>query len=232
MVSFGLIFAAVVVAFSKSWGPSASCDGRRQRARGTDVADNDFLSAVGLTAVAALALTCCGFAVEPSKGFAPPAQAANDANAAETSGPGDRSCPRLGLWDGGAAAFEDEVLALANAARARGGRCGAETLAPKGALKRSAELACVARAYAKQMKDGEFFSHTGDDGSSLADRVNAAQISWHGLGENIASGQATPAEVMDSWLNSEGHCRNLFSDFSQLGVGYYRGVWVQDFVEP
>lgn len=49
-------------------------------------------------------------------------------------------------------------------------------------------------------------------------------------GENIASGQRTTAQVMSDWMKSPGHRANiLFSDFTYLGVGYYKGYWVQQF---
>ena len=41
------------------------------------------------------------------------------------------------------------------------------------------------------------------------------------MGENIAAGQSGPAQVMQSWLNSEGHRKNILSDFVHVGVGYY-----------
>lgn len=141
-------------------------------------------------------------------------------------------CPALGTWDPTAALFEAEVLARVNAERARGGSCGGKAMPPRGALRRSDAVTCVARAYAREMHDRGFFSHTGDDGSSVADRVNAKKIAWSRLAENIAKGQRTPQEVMQAWMNSAGHCANILGDTAQLGVGYDGDVWVQVFVRP
>lgn len=42
------------------------------------------------------------------------------------------------------------------------------------------------------------------------------------MGENIASGQSSPREVVNGWLDSDGHCANIMqANFDELGVGYY-----------
>jgi len=124
------------------------------------------------------------------------------------------------------------VLLLVNEARAKGANCGGEKFPATSPLKEDATLDCVARAYAKTMHDGNFFDHTGQDGSSPTDRMDAAGIKWRGAGENIAEGQQTPQEVMDSWMNSPGHCANIMGDYSLIGIGFYQGDWVQDFDLP
>lgn len=54
-------------------------------------------------------------------------------------------------------------------------------------------------------------------------------------GENIAAGQATPATVMDGWMNSSGHRANILSSsYKSVGIGCFRGSdgilrWVQFF---
>lgn len=141
-------------------------------------------------------------------------------------------CPGLGPWSAQAAQFEAEVLALVNVARARGARCGQTAYGARAPLQPRDALTCVARAYAQRMHDRGFFSHTGDDGSTVTDRIDAAGIAWRAVGENIAEGRATPQDVVASWLDSPGHCTNILGDFAQLGVGYVEGVWVQDFVAP
>lgn len=50
------------------------------------------------------------------------------------------------------------------------------------------------------------------------------------LGENIAKGQLTPNQVMDDWMNSENHRRNILSGaFDEIGIGIFGDVWVQEF---
>lgn len=53
-------------------------------------------------------------------------------------------------------------------------------------------------------------------------------------GENIAMGQSSPKQVLNSWMNSEGHRANILgSDYTSIGIGcvYINGryYWVQCF---
>ena len=58
-------------------------------------------------------------------------------------------------------------------------------------------------------------------------------------GENIAAGQATPEDVMKSWLSSAGHKANILSpEYTKMGLGYsnsgcgagrYSHYWAQEF---
>ena len=45
------------------------------------------------------------------------------------------------------------------------------------------------------------------------------------MGENIAKGQRTPAEVMTGWMNSPGHKANILNcGFKNIGVGVAAGA--------
>jgi uncharacterized protein YkwD len=62
------------------------------------------------------------------------------------------------------------------------------------------------------------------------------------MGENIAWGQTSPAEVMEAWIDSDGHCSNVMNpNYTLIGVGYYPGsdnwrdgqhFWTQNFGAP
>jgi uncharacterized protein YkwD len=44
---------------------------------------------------------------------------------------------------------------------------------------------------------------------------------WNSMGENIAEGQQTIEEVMETWMHSLGHRRNIIAGgFNCIGVGY------------
>ena len=50
------------------------------------------------------------------------------------------------------------------------------------------------------------------------------------LGENIAKGQLTPSQVMDDWMESENHRKNIpIGAFDEIGIGIFSDVWVQEF---
>lgn len=80
------------------------------------------------------------------------------------------------------------------------------------------------------------FSHTRPDGTSCFSVLKELGISYRATGENIASGYRTPEQVMDGWMNSEGHRANILSsNFNKLGVGYIKTgsgtYWVQLFTD-
>jgi hypothetical protein len=122
----------------------------------------------------------------------------------------------------------DEVVRLVNQERAARGIA---------ALVRNSSLDAAARRHSDDMANGNFFSHTGSDGSSAGDRIFATGYRWIAYGENIAAGHRTPAEVVAAWMNSDGHRRNILDPgFKEIGValvlrpgttyGYY---WTQEF---
>jgi uncharacterized protein YkwD len=127
----------------------------------------------------------------------------------------------------GDTAEEDQVTALVNEERAKAG-CGA--------LHTDERLRTAARGHSRDMATNDYFSHTAPNGSTFVDRAAAAGYPRDEAGgENIAMGYRTPAEVMDGWMNSEGHRANILNcDFKAIGVGLARdpdgtAYWTQVF---
>lgn len=123
------------------------------------------------------------------------------------------------------AGFQSELVTLVNRYRAAGASCGAEgNFPPAAALRWQSTLAVAALAHSDDMQSGNFFSHTGSDGSSAGQRITAAGYAWRAWGENIAAGQASVASVMAGWMASPGHCANLMNPgFRELGVACVKG---------
>ncbi|MEV7012715.1 CAP domain-containing protein [Streptosporangium sp. NPDC051022] len=121
---------------------------------------------------------------------------------------------------------QDEVLRLTNVER-RAGNC-----AP---LKNDPQLRSAAQSHSQDMASKNYFSHTSLDGRTMTDRIKASGFSpMSAWAENIAWGQRTPADVVEAWMNSEGHRRNIMNcAYTHLGVGMAtspRGpYWTQDF---
>lgn len=101
-------------------------------------------------------------------------------------------------------------------------------------LETSARLTRAAQARAAKLARGGEFSH---DGWEDALRKVGYRTGW-GAGENIAYGQDSAAEVVEDWLASPGHRRNILDKaFKMIGVAYVSGgdqaggrdVWVQVF---
>ena len=99
-------------------------------------------------------------------------------------------------------------------------------------LKWDNSLATGAKIRAKELLIS--FSHNRPDGR---DPFTVIQGSYSNAGENIAAGQKSNSEVMNSWMNSAGHRANILSsNYTKVGAamvydsespfGYY---WVQLF---
>jgi uncharacterized protein YkwD len=112
------------------------------------------------------------------------------------------------------------VLELVNAARAEPRRCGWKRFAAAPPLARSAMLEAVAREHAEDMAWRGRMEHAGGDGSTPAGRATRIGYRWLRIAENVAAGQATPEEVVASWLESDGHCANLMDPaYTETGIG-------------
>jgi uncharacterized protein YkwD len=121
-----------------------------------------------------------------------------------------------------ASKISQRVLDLANAARARGGRCGSTAYEPAGPLVENELLTKASLAYSRELASRGTLDHEGRDGSSPADRAARAGYQWRVVGENLASGPVTAEEVMKGWLASPHHCSNILDPrFTEMGVAFY-----------
>ncbi|QCR32408.1 CAP domain-containing protein [Lysinibacillus sp. SGAir0095] len=124
-----------------------------------------------------------------------------------------------------ASAFETKVVELTNAERAKNGLAPLEIYNP---------LMEVAGAKSQDMATNNYFSHTSPTYGSPFDQIKSAGITYRAAGENIAQGQRTPEEVVQAWMNSEGHRANILNaSFTHIGVGYVENgnYWTQQFIQ-
>ncbi|MFS0862441.1 CAP domain-containing protein [Fredinandcohnia sp. 179-A 10B2 NHS] len=119
--------------------------------------------------------------------------------------------------------FEQKVVTLTNQERAKYG------LAP---LQIDEKLSEVARTKSADMKQNGYFSHTSPTYGSPFDMMKQFGIQYRAAGENIAMGQQSPEAVVQAWMNSEGHRKNILSsNFTHIGVGHVEGnYWTQMFI--
>ncbi|MEV6314889.1 CAP domain-containing protein [Streptomyces sp. NPDC051776] len=103
-------------------------------------------------------------------------------------------------------------------------------------LRVSRRLSQAAGGHADTMAKSGILSHTAPDGSRPSTRaVRAGYDGWSAIGENIARGQASPAEVTQDWMNSPGHRANILNcSYEEVGVGVREGgpngrYWAQSF---
>lgn len=108
--------------------------------------------------------------------------------------------------------FESDVVTLTNKERQQ---AGLSTLEVDNALSN------VAREKSNDMQKNGYFSHTSPTYGSPFDMMRDFGITYQSAGENIAQGQRTPDEVVQAWMNSEGHRANILNpNFTHIGVGY------------
>ncbi|MBI5535884.1 MAG: CAP domain-containing protein [Deltaproteobacteria bacterium] len=111
--------------------------------------------------------------------------------------------------------FITEVFNLLNQHRANNG---------VGPLSYDNNLEAAIEGHCHHMAAHDFFSHTAPEGAVSSPWDRAALCGTSASGENIAVGQGSPAEVMDSWKNSPGHNANMLNGgFSRVGIGFYAG---------
>lgn len=124
----------------------------------------------------------------------------------------------------------DQVLQLVNLERAEA------DLPP---VIRNAALGKIADDYACRMIAENFFGHWDPiTGHGPGDRAVVGKYSFYAIGENLAAGQQTAAEVMKVWMDSPSH-RDIILDekWSEVGIsvragGEYSIYWVQEFGAP
>ncbi|MFJ3996414.1 sigma-70 family RNA polymerase sigma factor [Streptomyces parvus] len=119
----------------------------------------------------------------------------------------------------------EQVAQLVNTERSKEG-CGPVSV--------NGLLNTAAQRHSADMAAQDYFSHTSQDGRDPGDRITAAGYRWSTYGENIAKGQRTPADVMQSWMDSPGHRANILNcSFKEIGMGKVDSgggpVWTQVF---
>lgn len=123
------------------------------------------------------------------------------------------------LADGAADEVAVRAFAAVNAVRVKNGLQALESLPA---------LTKLALEHSRRMAHGNILSHTEPDGRTFVERMQAANLDFREIAENIAmnSGSTDPAATaVVGWLQSEGHRKNILTPgFTQAGVG----VWVID----
>src|SRR5277367_2196591 len=78
----------------------------------------------------------------------------------------------------------------------------------------------LATKHSRDMATGKVkFGHEGFNSRAKAIQKSLGAIE---VGENVASGPMTAREVVDGWLNSPGHKKNIEGNFMLTGIGYAR----------
>lgn len=112
-------------------------------------------------------------------------------------------------------AMATEIAAGLNASRRANG---------ESTLRFSRELGRAAMRHACDMLANDFFDHRGSDGSNLQARVTRVGYNACIVAENIAWGYPRPEQIIDGWMNSPGHRRNMLHPrIEEFGIGISQG---------
>jgi len=137
-------------------------------------------------------------------------------------------------------AFQTEVVRLVNVERAK---IGLPALTETSQLDQLAIMRAQDMASNRNLPD----DHNTPTLGYPIDTLNNNGVAWTYIGENIAWGQNTPAEVVAAWMNSPSHRANILNvKFTEIGIGYIKGnyplnekgligsgiYWSQLFINP
>ena len=135
---------------------------------------------------------------------------------------------------------QQAMLSQVNEARSQARQCGDQQLEAAEPLTWSCKLEAAAESHSKDMAENDYFSHTGPEGAGIEQRVGNQDYLWQAVGENIAAGHTSVSAVVEGWLDSPGHCRNLMNDaFTEMGMAKaedpesrYSTYWTQTLGNP
>jgi len=124
--------------------------------------------------------------------------------------------------------LETEVIRLVNVERARVGQS---------LLVENNKVSRVARIKSNDFVTNNYFAHNSPTYGTPFDMLRSFGITFTAAAENIASGQRTAEQVMNTWMNSSSHRASILnSTYNQIGVGVARDnkgnlFWTQMFIK-
>jgi uncharacterized protein YkwD len=122
------------------------------------------------------------------------------------------------------------ILKLVNEARKKGCQCGNTYYSPAPALTWNEQLEQAAAVHSNDMFNKKYFSHTAPDGSKAGERIKRTGYHWLAYGENIGMGFKNEQEMVEGWLKSPGHCKNIMNkDYKEMGAARAGSYWTQTF---
>ncbi|BCB02048.1 CAP domain-containing protein [Bacillus sp. KH172YL63] len=167
--------------------------------------------------------------LDPGEEFTPGNEEARQPNQPDTAQPepSDKQSKQQESQSSEANSLAKQVIDLTNQERKKNGLS---------ALKYDGELSNVAEMKSEDMKDKDYFSHTSPTYGSPFEMMQNFGIDYSSAAENIAVGQKTPESVVNAWMNSPGHRKNILNkSVTHIGVGTAKDTsqgiyWTQMFI--
>ncbi len=130
----------------------------------------------------------------------------------------------------GSAVNKTILLQMVNKVRQNGCQCGDTYYPATAPLVWNDKLEQAAQKHSRDMLSKKFFSHTAPDGTDGGTRIRQAGYNWRAFGENIAFNYPSEQAVIDGWIKSTGHCKNIMNkDFKEMAVARAGNYWTQTF---
>ncbi|PVU90230.1 hypothetical protein BB559_004725 [Furculomyces boomerangus] len=114
---------------------------------------------------------------------------------------------------------DEEMLSLVNARRSQ------DNLPP---LQIDQSLMKVAEAQSKYQNSTSTTTHESTY-PGLIERFAASGASCSACAENVAGGMSTIRDVVQAWVNSPGHLKNILGPYNRFGWAVVNNYWTQDF---
>lgn len=122
------------------------------------------------------------------------------------------------------------LLQLVNDFRKKGCQCGDTWYPAAPGLNWNSQLEQAALVHSSDMYSNNYFSHAAKDGSKAGDRIDDTGYRWLTYGENIAFGYRSEREVVQGWIKSPGHCKNIMNKaFKEMAISRVGDYWTQVF---
>ncbi len=199
----------------------------------------------GLLVAAAIMLGCWSIASAQSIGT-------SAASAADIARDAARNAERVAANQISAEARQ-RAAAMINNLRAKLDSCGEDgmlglnnstpaQIPARPPLRHNPALELAASNHAVAMARQQFFNHTDPQGRTVGQRVKRMGYRWRVVGENLAAGQQTVGDTVQSWLLSQSHCNILIDPrFTEFGIARvnatnpsdrYRSYWTLVVARP
>ncbi|KAJ9063183.1 hypothetical protein DSO57_1002917 [Entomophthora muscae] len=94
----------------------------------------------------------------------------------------------------------------------------------------NSKLKAAAQCHSAYQARNKHMSHDGFKRSSVGLRVEKKGYFYSSCAENVAKGQKSVEEVVNSWMKSPGHKTNILNpDYTEFGAGMVNNYWTQNF---
>ena len=121
-----------------------------------------------------------------------------------------------------APALVQQYAALFNNALSVARNCGNEAMpAVQPLTDYNLKLQAAAQGHANDMNAKGYFSHTRQDGKTVADYGYTGMLA----AENLAGGVGSPQAILNAWMNSPGHCAGIMNVYAHSVALAQRGKY-------